>query len=153
MRLWHKSLIPYLPKSQLLGQWRECVSIAKNIKEKGYPNHILVNPVINYDISHFYSYCRIVYNEMVNRGYNVNWNKLEKWLSSINYTNNNIKFNNLFKNWHNDIYLRQCLYNLEEKFMRGGIPSEEWLLVQVQFGEEFALVDSLYTEKHEEVVQ
>nr|DAZ75898.1 MAG TPA: Pyrimidine dimer DNA glycosylase [Caudoviricetes sp.] len=22
MRLWHKALIPYLPKQQLLGQWR-----------------------------------------------------------------------------------------------------------------------------------
>lgn len=24
MRLWHKDLIPYLPRQQLLGQWREC---------------------------------------------------------------------------------------------------------------------------------
>jgi uncharacterized protein (TIGR02328 family) len=35
MRLWHKDLIPILPDKQLLGQWRECCLIAKNIKEKG----------------------------------------------------------------------------------------------------------------------
>lgn len=32
MRLWHESLIPYLPRQQLLGQHRECL---ENLKNKG----------------------------------------------------------------------------------------------------------------------
>ena len=46
MRLWHKDLIPYLPRQQLLGQWRECCCIAKSIHDKGSPNHLLVNKII-----------------------------------------------------------------------------------------------------------
>lgn len=32
----------------------------------------------------------------------------------------------LFNTWHTDRYLAQCLYNLEEKYDRGGISQEEW---------------------------
>ena len=39
MRLWHKDLISVLPRQQLLGQWRECCLIARNIAEKNTPNH------------------------------------------------------------------------------------------------------------------
>ena len=46
MRLWHKDLIPALPRKQLLAQWRECCAIASNIAKKGTPNHILVNKVL-----------------------------------------------------------------------------------------------------------
>ena len=34
--------------------------------------------------------------------------------------------NKIFKDWHNTRYLRQCLYNLQEKYDCGGIPKEEW---------------------------
>ena len=34
MRLWHKDLIPLLPRQQLVGQWRECCLIAKQIAAK-----------------------------------------------------------------------------------------------------------------------
>ena len=34
---------------------------------------------------------------------------------------------------HNDRYLRQCLYNLEEKAMRGIINKEEWQVIYNQF--------------------
>ena len=50
MRLWHKDLISCLPRLQLIGQWRECCLIAKNIAEKGTPNHLLVNKIISYPI-------------------------------------------------------------------------------------------------------
>ena len=56
MRLWHKYLIPYLPKQQLLGQWRECCCIARNININGTPNHILVNKIIDYPYSHKNTY-------------------------------------------------------------------------------------------------
>ena len=50
MRLWHKDLITVLPRQQLMAQWRECCCIIKNITEKGTPNHLLVNKIMNYDI-------------------------------------------------------------------------------------------------------
>lgn len=34
MRLWHKDLIPYLPRQQLIAQWRECCAIAGSIAKK-----------------------------------------------------------------------------------------------------------------------
>lgn len=44
MRLWHYELLPYLPKSQLLGLWRELNSIFKKQN-----NHILINYIYDYD--------------------------------------------------------------------------------------------------------
>ena len=34
MRLWSWQLIPYIPDMQLKGQWRECVLIANDLREK-----------------------------------------------------------------------------------------------------------------------
>lgn len=126
MRLWHKYLIGALPRKQLLGQWRECCLIAKNIAEKGTPNHLLVNKVMEYPISEFCDYCNIVLKQMVIRGYNVS----EK---SIHCLENNVGFRvdsdlnmGIFKCWHNNRYLTQCLYNLQEKYDCGGISKEEW---------------------------
>jgi hypothetical protein len=39
----------------------------------------------------------------------------------------------IFPDWHNDIYLRECLYNLEEKFRAGGIPVDEWQRIYDRF--------------------
>lgn len=123
MRLWHKDLIPVLPKQQLLGQWRECCAIAKNISEKGYPNHILVNPILDYPISHFRYYAYKIYKELKNRGNNPDRNSFCKWMGGDVYP---IKGELLFENWHTQKYLTQCLANLEEKHDRGGISDEEW---------------------------
>ena len=127
MRLWHKDLIPYLPKQQLLGQWRECCLIAKNIKEKGIPGHLLVNKIMNYPIQHFITYSALIADEMEARKYSVDRSKfqlytegpdtiLHKWIS----------MSELFKGWHNDRYLLQCYHNLQEKFDCEGITQEEW---------------------------
>lgn len=51
MRLWHKDLIDVLPRQQLIAQWRECCCIAKNIADNGYPNHILVNKIMDFGLS------------------------------------------------------------------------------------------------------
>ena len=69
MRLWHKDLILVLPRQQLLGQWRECCAIAKNITTNGTPNHILVNKVMEYPMSHLYTYGLYVATAMRKRGY------------------------------------------------------------------------------------
>lgn len=132
MRLWHKDLIQFLPRQQLLGQWRECCCIASNIYKHGTPNHVLVNKIMDYPISHFYFYCNLVYEEMKKRGYRVNIEKLTKWIGEDykDYISEVISYKNLFYDWHNDRYLMQCFYNLQEKFDCGGITQEEFELIQ-----------------------
>lgn len=122
MRLWHKDLIPVLPRKQLLGQWRECCLIAKNIREKGTPNHLLVNKIMNYPFEHFLGYCRLVANEMKKRGYHCDENKISVCCG----TYLSVKQTDLFCGWHNERYLKQCYYNLQEKYDCGGVPEEEW---------------------------
>ena len=130
MRLWHKGLIPYLPKKQLLGQWRECCLIAKNIKEKGTPNHILVNRIMDYPIEHFWKYAWIVAHELLSRGYKCNFNKFSSFFGESCLADWLIPTEeNLFKNWHNDKYLYQCFANLQEKFDCGGISGEEMVKI------------------------
>ena len=110
MRLWHVDLIPYLPKKQLVAQWRELNSIFKN-----QPKHILINYVYNYTKEYLLLYTQRVMDEMRKRGY--------KYKSMEN-------FNNYFQGLyvlreyliypeHNYEYLEICFYNLKEKYIRG----------------------------------
>ena len=124
MRLWHKDLIPFLPRQQLLGQWRECCLIARQIATNGAPNHILVDQIMDYPIDHFVRYGIMVSDEMFDRGYTVNKDAFLKYL----YPNFLIE-QPLFEGWHDDIYLRECLYNLEEKYRASGITYDEWMII------------------------
>ena len=129
MRLWHKFLIGVLPKNQLLGQWRECCLIAKNIAEKGTPNHILVNRIMDYPIEHFLVYCDRVYEEMCFRGYKCDTNKIMQYADVLKFDlpkRYEISYLDIFDDWHNDRYLMQCLYNLQETYDCGGILEWEW---------------------------
>ena len=142
MRLWHYDLLDVLPKQQLYSQLRECAAIAKYIYEKGTTNHILINPIMDYDLNHFRLYCNLVIKEMEKRGYNVSDKTKEKLNKYINYYKEmiimqttrifilangyNDGYRELFDDWHTNRYLKQCLYNLEEKYDRGGITQEEW---------------------------
>ena len=132
MRLWHKDLITFLPRQQLIAQWRECCCIAKNIFEKGTPNHLLVNKILNYDLKHFYTYGLYVCVEMIHRGYKCDSRKFDKYFSSGEIIKD---FSELFNEWHNERYLDQCYYNLQEKFDCGGIPEEEWNIVNKKYYE------------------
>lgn len=140
MRIWHKDLLSVLPRQQLLGQWRECCLIAKNIAEKGTPNHIIVNRVMDYPIEHFKKYCDLICIEMEYRGYRCDFSRLEFWLYKISSDFEYIKDNELFKDWHNTRYLRQCLYNLQEKFDCGGISQREWDKIKEKFAERFDII-------------
>ena len=140
MRLWHKDLIPYLPEKWLLAQWRECCAIASLLARDHTPNHILVNPIIEYDPSHFISYCSLVYKEAYERGYKITEKARKKLEDDIHAWQLYLKFelpweidskipvpyDDLFHNWHNERYFVQCYYNLQEKYDRGGISEEEW---------------------------
>ena len=128
MRLWHKDLIPVLPRQQLLSQWRECCCIARNIKVNGTPNHILVNLIMTYPKTHFTNYAQLVAAEMKKRGYRCQELNFSKYYPET-YGNHEY-YELIFEGWHNQRYLKQCYYNLQEKYDRGGIPEEEWLKIQ-----------------------
>lgn len=124
MRIWHKDIIEYLPREQLVAQWRELSAIAGNLNTKGTPNHILVNKVLDYPIDHFISYALYVRQEMTLRGYRTMESVWEKILSTNDGTFELVAPECLFPRWHNFQYLRQCYYNLEEKYDCGGVSSE-----------------------------
>ena len=111
MRLWHTDLIPYLPKSQLLSQWRELNSIfAKEDK------HVLINYIYDYPKSHLRSYTDIVLAEMEARGFKVRtFDKMERYFAET--PTEVIK--QPFARHHDNLYLTMCYYNLYEKYIRG----------------------------------
>ena len=142
VRLWHKDLIAVLPDMQLKGQWRECVLIARALNE-GNLNHVIVNRVKDYPSEHFWQYCGMAFREMQKWGYKTDTHRLLQWNTKVE---NDIAFwkmpmepENLFSGWHNTRYLRQCLYNLEEKAIAGGIPYVEWVKIADKYGSEFDL--------------
>ena len=124
MRLWHKDLIPLLPRKQLLAQWRECCCITRNISVNGTPNHLLVNPVLDYPLSHLWSYGNRIYVEMLYRGFSADLDKLAKYFPGE--TQKLLPMSRIWASWHTPRYLIQCYYNLQEKYDRGGIPDMEW---------------------------
>lgn len=132
MRLWHKDLIPYLPRQQLLGQWRECCLIAKRIAEHGTPNHVLVNKVTAYPKDHFYTYCKLITREMTYRKYKMSTAALLKvWREYWHF----IPGGDVFPGWHDDRYLKQCLANLQEKYDCGAVPEEDWKRITARWPE------------------
>lgn len=133
MRLWHKDLIHVLPRHQLLSQWRECCCIARNIAINGTPNHILVNKVLEYPLTHFYRYTKLVEEEMTTRGYKCDFSKFDKYMSEFN--NSEVVVEELFYGWHNRRYYMQCYHNLEEKYDCGGISIDEWSKVRYSCNE------------------
>lgn len=132
MRLWHYKLIPVLPKEMLVSQWRECIAI-KRQWEKGTLKHRLVSYVMDYDKRYFYTYVSFIEKEMVNR--NIKHQKkycqeFEKFCNINDYTHFGLYPE------HNDKYLKQCYYNLQEKYDRGIITKEEWQKIEDLIGGE-----------------
>ena len=113
MRLWAWQILTYLPRKQLCSQWRECCCIARNIVVKGTPNHILVNKIMNYPITHFIKYSHMVIDEMHHRGYLCSYDRLSRWISK-EYDDLPDE-DELFHDWHNYRYAVQCYFNLQEK--------------------------------------
>ena len=146
MRLWHKDLIPVLPDKQLIGQYRELCCIAKNIAEKGTPNHLLVKRVLNYPIIHFICYSDLVLNEMKNRKMKINEESYSNFAINCNKAsvyfptlfNKDILIKNaedIYSDWMNSRYLFQCYINLQEKYDCGGIPVNVWNKIKEQYVE------------------
>ena len=111
MRLWHIDLIPYLPKSQLLAQWRELNSIFKK-----QDKHILINYIYNYPKEYLYDYSNSVIFEMIKRDFNINYHNFNQYfIDEIMLAR---PYRTIFAE-HNDEYLTICYWNLREKYLRG----------------------------------
>lgn len=100
MRLWHSSILPYLPMSQLTGQNRECLALLG--KGWGRP-HAAVNYVFRYDKLTLASYWLNVRNEMTIRALERTGNSHPAL--SRGYIE--------YYPEHDDIYLSFCLHNLK----------------------------------------
>lgn len=118
MRLWHTKLIKALPRIHLQAQWRELSAIAGSIQQKGTPNHVLVNFVLDYDYDNFISYAYYLREEMKNRGIRTMdsvWNKIV----SLKPDYQLLPLEETYKEKMNDLYLKICYYNLYEKYLCG----------------------------------
>lgn len=110
MRLWHIDIIPYLPNSQLIAQWRELNSIyAKQ------DNHILINYIYNYTKTYLLDYSTAVLNEMHKRSIKIkSFDKYNSYFSGTHQSDRQLRYEE-----HDNEYLTICYYNLKEKYIRG----------------------------------
>jgi uncharacterized protein (TIGR02328 family) len=120
MRLWHQSMIKYLPRQQLLGQHRECCALRGLGWNK---KHSTVNYVFKYSQFRLFMFHRLVMLEMLKRNYKVskewwipNYRGAKIGFYNISYESPNI-LNQLIKIYpeHNNNYLKECLKNLKKK--------------------------------------
>lgn len=112
MRLWHYKLIPFLPNSQLMAQWRELNSIY--VKQD---DHILINYVYEYPKENLLAYSLLVIKEMLRRDIDIKkWANYDLYFKDVKLST---KIDNPFPNHHDNRYLLQCFYNLQEKYDRG----------------------------------
>ena len=126
MRLWHYKLIPYLPNKMLVSQWRECIAI-KRQWEKGTLKHRLVSYVMDYSREYFLQYVQQLIWELDER--NIKYQD-KYYLEIDNFCwEEPMSYHPCRYAEHNDRYLRQCYYNLQEKYDRGIITKEEWQLI------------------------
>ena len=127
MRLWHQSLIPFLPRQQLLGQHRECCAL----RGAGWGRkHSVVDYVFTHNPAYLVAYHYLIMKEMENRGYNPDktWKDLD-WRGNTIGADASFCDHNLFVSVmtstaiseetiyteHDDDYLQECLDNLASK--------------------------------------
>ena len=126
IRIWHQSLIPHLPRQQLLGQHRECAAL----RGAGWGRrHSVVNYVFEHEPERLVAYHNLIMDEMERRGYHpdsiwrcANWRG--KTLQEYhNWCNEQLAYelydaaasgDQLYPE-HNDAYLQECLDNLAGK--------------------------------------
>ena len=123
MRLWHESLLPYLPRQQLLGQHRECCAL----RGAGWGRpHSVVNYVFTHSPSYLIAYHFRVMDEMERRGYHPDkiWRNQNYRGKTLGYQDENWDFHDWYNLYnkkqlifpeHNSNYLLECINNLKEK--------------------------------------
>lgn len=145
MRLWHQSLIPYLDSKRLLGQHRECCAL----RGKGWgKKHSVVNYVFKHPYAWLCVYHKAVMDEMHHRKYNVtgSWYAFNYRGKNCQSAENNLMYDSLSRDIrqvdlmhvypeHNDIYLKECLLNLQSKgaeLTNGTCISEQLLKLAIE---------------------
>ena len=134
-RVWHKDLIPVLPRKVLMRQWRECCVIARNKVTAGSVGSARMRRIEDYPKAHFGRYALDVAKECEARGIPVDRMQFFRWFdqwkddSSVGSSLVDIDKDDVFSGWHNDRYMFQCWYDLQEMFDCGEITKEDWLRV------------------------
>ncbi len=116
MRLWHEKLISKLPRQQLLGQHRECCALRGNGWGK---KHATVDYVFHYSPYKLFQYHQLVMDEMEKRGYS----PAPEWTDPMYRGKSCEAFFDLptversvpIYPEHDEVYLAECLANLEQK--------------------------------------
>lgn len=117
MRLWDYRLLKVLPDKFIIAEWRECIAI-KRQWEKGTLKHRLVSYVMDYDKIYFGEYINNIICELDKRKIKYNEKlKFEIYDFCCNDIQNIFKIVNNYPE-HNDRYLKQCYFNLQEKYDR-----------------------------------
>jgi uncharacterized protein (TIGR02328 family) len=126
MRLWHYQLLPLLDDFHIVAQWRELLAIKGAIDKNGTPNHRLVNKVLDFSILDFKQYTFKVAEEMQRRKIKFVASKLGEVIvwECDHFAKRNTK--TLYEGWHNNRYLTQCYYNLQEKADCGIVSKQAW---------------------------
>ena len=109
MRIWDYRLLKVLPDRFIISQWRECIAI-KRQWEKGTLRHRLVSYVMEHDKGYFYNYVIRVCDELFKR--RIKYRSIYK--EEIRRFCGGCFINECYPE-HNDRYLKQCYYNLQEK--------------------------------------
>lgn len=116
MRLWHKDLIRFLPKQQLLGQHRECCALRGNGWGK---KHSTVDYVFTHSYSKLYFYHVLVMREISYRGCKVSpeWLDYKYRGKVLGYDTTEFTEPNDLTHYveHNDEYFDECIKNLASK--------------------------------------
>ena len=78
---------------------------------------------------------------MYERGFNISDTAINK---IIEITDQDVRMGiefittaELFSGWHNERYLKQCLYNLQEKYDCKGITESEWTAIEKVYNNYF----------------
>lgn len=119
-----------LNNQHLIAQWRECRAIKKQWEE-GILKHRLVSYVKDYDKELFLNYVYKVVKEMKSRKIKFNNDLFDDIFIFCNPENNWVHYEQI-PNYpeHNDRYLLQNYYNLQEKFDRNIISADDWALIR-----------------------
>lgn len=91
-----------------------------------------------------YYYSKLVINEMDKRHYNINLDNFIKYFKTkdintvlFGLKDVEININEIYKDKMDDRYLKQNLYNLQEKYDCGGISQDDWDAISFDFDEFF----------------
>lgn len=137
MRLWHYKFLDCLDDFHIVAQYRELLAIKNAIDKNGTPNHRLVNKVLDYSLLDFKIYAMKVEKELEKRNISFNKSKIDEIMTwqtdKFKITSDNKP---LYDGWHNNRYLRQCYFNLQEKFDCGIVSEKAWARIDAKYHKE-----------------